>query len=259
MTATRADRAILAATSAFPGDRLSLQFFLIDFENVQPRGLGALKPGTCRIKLFLGQNQAKVTVGLWQALQPFGDDVESVQITGNGPNAVDFHIAFYIGRLAQMHPGAAFVIVSRDTGFDPLVKHLAGLNIACKRVASLDGAPGPKAPVTNAAVLPVVKKAPAAKAKPKNMVVTILPEPNGAPVAPKKPTPNSANHVSEAVARLKGLKSARPAKLTTLQSSLKAWFKPALTDKQLAAVIKALTDSKKIQVDGARVTYALGS
>lgn len=60
---------------------------------------------------------------MWQALQPFGADVESVQITGNGPSALDFDIAFYIGHLAQLHPGASFVIVSRDTGFDPLVKH----------------------------------------------------------------------------------------------------------------------------------------
>lgn len=230
---------------------MSLQFFLIDFENVQPKKLGALKPGTCRIKLFLGQTQSKVTVDLWKTLQPFGDDVEAVQITGNGPNAVDFHIAFYIGRLAVMHPGASFVIVSKDTGFDPLVKHLAGLKIACKRISAFDGTP--KAP----AVAPVAaKKMTVAAPKPKNMVVTILPEPNGA-AAPQQAVPGSTHHFSEAVARLRGMKGARPAKLATLQSSLKAWFTPRLTDKQLAAVIAALTEGNKIRVDGTKVTYAL--
>lgn len=238
--------------------RLSLQFFLIDFENVQPKSLGVLKPGTCRIKLFLGENQSKLTVDLWQALQPFGTDVESVQITGNGPNALDFHIAFYIGRLAQLHPDASFVIVSRDTGFDPLVRHLAGLKIACKRVAALGGAPkaSPKTPVAAPATPPAAKKVAIAKPKPKDVVVTILPEPSGVPAAPNKPAANPANRVNEVMAWLKGMKAARPAKLTTLKSSLKAWFKPALTDKQLAEVIKALTDSKKVRLDGTKVTYA---
>lgn len=250
---------ILAASPPILVSRLSLQFFLIDFENVQPKSLGALKPGTCRIKLFLGQTQSKLTVELWQALQPFGDDVESVQISGNGPNAVDFHIAFYIGRLAHMNPGASFVIVSRDTGFDPLVKHVVGLKIPCKRIADLGGSPkaSPKASTDAPTTPPAAKKAKVAIPKPKNLMVTILPEANVATATPKSPTATSADRVNEVVARLTGMKSARPAKLATLKSSLKAWFKPALTDEQLLAVIKALTDSKKIRVDGIKVTYAL--
>jgi len=45
--------------------------------------------------------------------------------------------------------------------------------------------------------------------------------------------------------------------MVTLRSSIKAWFKPVLTEKQLAAVIKSLSDGKKIVVDGAKVIYAL--
>ena len=117
---------------------MGLEIFLIDFENVQPSGVGRLVPGTCRIMLFLGQNQNKVPVELTRALQPFGADVEYLNISGNGPNAVDFHIAFYIGHLAQKHPGAKFAIVSGDTGFDPLVRHLSGtLQIGCRRIKAL--------------------------------------------------------------------------------------------------------------------------
>ena len=117
---------------------MSLDIFLIDFENVQPTGVGRLVPGACRIMLFLGQNQNKVSVELTRALQPFGTDVDYVSISGNGPNAVDFHIAFYIGRMAEKHPGAKFIIVSRDTGFDPLVRHLIGtLKIGCRRIEAL--------------------------------------------------------------------------------------------------------------------------
>jgi len=105
---------------------------------VQPTGVGRLVPGTCRIMLFLGQNQNKVPVELTRALQPFGAAVEYLSISGSGPNAVDFHIAFYIGHLAQKHPGAKFTIVSRDTGFDPLVRHLSDtLKIRCGRIKAL--------------------------------------------------------------------------------------------------------------------------
>src|SRR5690606_19399178 len=52
------------------GAWMGLEIFLIDFENVQPTGVGRLVPGTCRIMLFLGQNQNKVPVELTRALQP---------------------------------------------------------------------------------------------------------------------------------------------------------------------------------------------
>src|SRR5690606_28957821 len=122
----------------------------------------------------------------------FGVDACYTRITGNGPNALDFHIAFYIGRLAHEYPVARFTIVSKDTGFDPLVKHLATLGISCRRVAALPGSPKPAK--VAAAKKPVAKKmalpAPKAPAKPKNVVVTVLPEKNGkvSPGDPKRGT-----------------------------------------------------------------------
>ena len=54
-----------------------------------------------------------------QTLQNFGADAEYIQIDGHGKNALDFHIAFYIGRLAMESLGAFFHIISGDTGFGP--------------------------------------------------------------------------------------------------------------------------------------------
>ncbi|MHB1057176.1 MAG: PIN domain-containing protein [Rhodanobacter sp.] len=235
---------------------MGLQFFLIDFENVQPTDIGSLLPGSCRIMMFLGQNQSKVPVTLSQVLQPFGADVEYLQISGSGPNAVDFHIAFYIGRLAASHPDARFTIVSKDTGFDPLVKHLASLKIVCHRAASIGGSvklPSPKTvPVTKGTA---AKTAVAAKPKPaKNVIVTIVPEANGKAIKSKP----AISHVAEVVKRLKGLKSAKPATLKTLQSSMKSWFNPALKPDEVVSVIAALQDLKKISVNGTKVVYTLG-
>jgi hypothetical protein len=236
---------------------LSLQFFLIDFENVQPAGIGALVPGSCRIMMFLGQNQSKVPVALSQALQPFGTDVEYLQISGSGPNAVDFHIAFYIGRLAASHPDAKFTIVSKDTGFDPLVKHLTSLKIACNRSASFTGSGKSASSKVATAVKPATTKATVAKKPAKNVVVTILPEANGAAAKAQLATLQNEARVAEVIKRLKGLKAARPATLKTLRSSLKAWFKPALKPDEVVSVIAALQGSRKIGVNGTKVTYTL--
>ena len=122
---------------------MTTHFYLIDFENVQPKALDRLKAGTCQIKVFLGQQQTRLLLELVQALQPFGSDAEYIQIQGSGPDAVDFHIAFYIGLLASAHPGASFDIISKDKGFDPLVRHLAKLGIVCRRLPGSRRQPRP--------------------------------------------------------------------------------------------------------------------
>ena len=238
---------------------MGLQFFLIDFENVQPTGIGSLVPGSCRIMMFLGQNQSKVPVALSRALQPFGTDVEYLQISGSGPNAVDFHIAFYIGRLAASHPDATFTIVSKDTGFDPLVKHLASLKIACNRSASFSGSVKSADPKVAPAVKQATAKAAVAtKPKPaRNVVVTILPEANGGTAKAQPAATQNEARVAEVIKRLRGLKAAKPATLKTLRSSLKSWFKPALKPDEVASVITALQSSSRIGVNGTKVTYKL--
>jgi len=51
--------------------------------------------------------------------------------------------------------------------------------------------------------------------------------------------------------------SNKPTRVATLQSSIKSYFKPALNDKQVASVVQSLTDSRKIVIDGTKVTYSL--
>jgi len=230
---------------------LSHHFVLSDFENVQFTDIGSLKPGECRIKVFIGQNQTKLPVELFEALRPFGADADLVRITGAGPNALDFHIAYYIGRLAIEFPSSTFTIISADTGFDPLIKHLATQNISSKRINKIPAAPKQVAPTPVAKKAVVVKKAAI-----KNVIVTVLPA-TKQPTKTVAPASATAAQTAEVIKRLKGMVSSRPKRMVTLRSSIKAWFKPVLTEKQLAAVIKSLSDGKKIVVDGAKVIYAL--
>ena len=127
-------------------------FVLVDFENVQPGNMGLLKGGPFKIKVFLGASQAKISLEMAQALQTFGDDAEYIQVVGSGKDALDFHIAYYIGKLAAENPGAAFSIISKDTGFDPLIKHLKSKHIDCKRSATVADIPH----IKSATVLPIL-------------------------------------------------------------------------------------------------------
>jgi hypothetical protein len=116
---------------------LKTEFVFIDFENTQPKDLTSLNGGRYKIKVFLGAHQAKVPVPTARAFQALGENLDYIQISGNGNNAVDFHIAYYIGRLAAMTPDAQFHVISGDTGFDPLLDHLKKQGISCQRLPSL--------------------------------------------------------------------------------------------------------------------------
>jgi hypothetical protein len=119
---------------------------LIDFENVQPKDLASLRGRHFKTKVFCGATQTKIPFDLAAELRPLGSDAEYIRIQGTGRNALDFHVACYIGRLSAELPGATFHIVSKDTGFDPLIKHLETQNIICHRLPSLTDIPGIASP-----------------------------------------------------------------------------------------------------------------
>ena len=87
-------------------------FVLIDFESVQPDSLAALQHDYFRVIVFVGANQSKVPFEVAAVLQRMGSNAEYVKISGNGRNALDSHIAFYIGQLAAQAPAAYFHIIS---------------------------------------------------------------------------------------------------------------------------------------------------
>ena len=239
-----------------------MHYVMIDFENVQPKALDRLKSGGMRIKVFLGQHQSKLQLDLVQALLPYGKDAELIQIAGSGPDAVDFHIALYIGRISMVEPSARFTIISKDRGFDPLVKHLASLDVQCVRYAEIPpvsaeaATPGPKPAVQKpAATIPVVAKSAAAKsaatAVQKKAATAALATPSG------KAVPTTTRARAKAILeQLK--KSTKPATLATLRSAINAHFMKKLDGKALDAIVQSLTSSKKIVINGTRVSYNLG-
>jgi hypothetical protein len=116
---------------------------LVDLENIHSFDLGQAPP-TARIKIFVGQLQSKLPTALVQQGQALGSRLEWVRIDGNGRNALDFHIAYYLGKGVCEFPNAQFVIVSNDKGFDPLVRHLLAQGIKCRRDGQARPAVAPK-------------------------------------------------------------------------------------------------------------------
>ena len=201
------------------GDGLKNCFVLVDFENIQPKDIGALNGGPFRIKVFLGAHQAKIPLDMARALQAFGPNVEYIQIDGSGRNALDFHIAYYIGRLASETPDACFYLMSKDTGFDPLIKHLMAQNILCKRI--------------------------------KSIADIHLPEtPNSGSVSEK---------IDVVIDNLARRKAARPRTVKTLRSTVKALFGNQLMDEELDKLIEELTQRRAIDIVDGKVHYTLQS
>ncbi len=120
---------------------MKTNFVLIDYENVQPKSISILDQEYFKVIFFVGENQSKINFDLADAIQNLGNKASYVKINGNGPNALDFHVAFYIGQLAKENPDAFFHIISRDKGFEPLIRHLKSKKILAARSADINDMP----------------------------------------------------------------------------------------------------------------------
>lgn len=199
------------------GRRMKTNYVLVDYENVQPKDFGLLRDGPFRVKLFLGPNQSKIPVSLAAALQALGGSAEYVPLEASGANALDFHIAYYIGVLSTHEPSAFFHIISKDAGFDPLIKHLKGKGVFARRSTCI-------------AEMPVFRPA--------------IPEDQDA-------------QVEAVIENLSKRKAAKPRTQKSLLTTINARFKNELTEQQLLSLFTTLCKRGLVQVDGTKVSYSL--
>jgi len=106
---------------------LKTKFILIDYENIHKfssADLSVLKEEEFMVKLFLGVHNKEIGVDLVDALLPIGSRVELIRLNTAGTNALDFLIAFYIGKLWCNQPDSTFYIISKDADYNALIKNL---------------------------------------------------------------------------------------------------------------------------------------
>ena len=197
---------------------MTKHYILIDYENVQTKSLSVLlgAPNQAfRIMVFVGANQSKLPIELVQSMQSFGDKAEYVQITGSGRNALDFHIAYYLGALTEREPKAIFHVISKDTGYDQLIKHLKSKRVNVARQKDLFDIPWLSS-------------------------------------ANKKPADEQIDAI---VKNLSARGPSRPRKVKTLKNSINSLFANKLGPEKIDALVKDLQDRKYVVIKQENVTY----
>lgn len=115
---------------------MSERVLLVDYENIGKIDLAAIPDGV-RVPFFFGASQRTVPTEFLRAALKLGERFVPIDIEGQGKNALDFHIAFYLGEYLARAPDTACVILSKDKGFDPLVRHLNRRGFAVRRANSM--------------------------------------------------------------------------------------------------------------------------
>lgn len=114
---------------------------LIDYENLQVKNLDELYDLDSEICVFIGPMQKKLSADLVQSAQKFGSRLKWIPISRQGSNALDFHIAYYLGQVSQNEPKPFFHIISHDTGFDALIDFMRSQKLFIDRVESIEDIP----------------------------------------------------------------------------------------------------------------------
>lgn len=219
------------------GTELRINYVLIDYENVQVKSLALLKGDQFRVRVFLGPNNTKLPVDLVLAMQEFGDRAEYIVLETPGANALDFHIAYYIGVLATADPSGFFHIVSKDTGFDPLIKHLKSKKILSTRSVSIEGLP---------CFLPIATNGNSA-----NSAVVEMKQ-KGAPARA-----SVDDLIQVAIGDLIKRKVSKPRTPKTLLSTIHAKCGKNVSVTEIEAVFDGLVKRGYVKVNGAKVSYEL--
>ncbi|CAJ0719249.1 PIN domain-containing protein [Ralstonia mannitolilytica] len=190
---------------------------LVDFENVQAIDV-ELVPPDYRIAIFCGANQKSASLDLTSRLQPLGSRVQWHRVTGSGKNALDFHLAFHMGRVLERQEAGEFVILAKDTGYDPLVAHISSLGVPCRRIAAVGELHG----------IPVMQTVPAPRSPPKASA----------------PASSELERIKTILAKTQ--KNKRPRKRATLTKHVSAMLGNKLPEAKLTALIDSMFKRKLV-------------
>ena len=143
-----------------PTPHLLVNHVFVDFENVKTIDASVMGGKNLTFHLFLGPQNKKLDVDVVEQLLDNAQAVRLIRSPMAGKNALDFVLAYHLGQAVQTDPKGYFHIISKDGGFDSLVKLLENKRVKVKRHADWSGLHFDSPPKKPAAEAP----APAAKA-----------------------------------------------------------------------------------------------
>ena len=194
-------------------------YILIDYENVQTKSLAILRSTPSehfQIIVFVSANQLNIPIELVSSMQELGEKARYLQIAGTGNNVLDFHIAYYLGDLTARDENACFHIISKDTGYDQLIKHLKRKELNVTRCKDLFEIPW----------LSAVNKE------------------------------TQGEQISAIIDNLSARGASRPRKMKTLKTTIKDLFGDTLETEAIDDLVEDLQNQKYIIVDKDNVTYS---
>ena len=194
----------------------------VDFENVHEVDPAVIGARSVNLTLLLGARQTKLDAALVEKLMEHAATVQLVRLSFSGKNALDFTLAYYVGRAVMADPTGHFHIVSGDTGFDPLIEHLRSRHIHADRHANF---------------IPLATPAPA-------------------PAAAKPPSAPPEDLFTRASEHLRKLVTNRPKRKKTLISHLRARFDKTATDAAMLDLVNRLCKAGRLTIgEKEAVTY----
>src|ERR1051325_7599061 len=93
---------------------LPLNHVFVDFENVHAINAGVIGRKGVTFTLLLGAHRKTLDVTLVEQLVQHAASVELIRLNESGKNALDFALAYYVGRAVAADPAGFFHIVSKD-------------------------------------------------------------------------------------------------------------------------------------------------
>lgn len=96
----------------------------VDYENIQDIDLDLIAGKPVIVYLVLGGGAQKVTKDLTFKIHKHADQVRLIETSLSAHNALDMVIACEIGVVSVADPGGYFHILSKDKGFEAVVRHL---------------------------------------------------------------------------------------------------------------------------------------
>jgi len=109
----------------------------IDYENVGESDLSRVIGKAARVLMIIGTKHTRLPTSLFLFAQDSPEQLRIVQTPVVGRNALDFVLTFELGRTIAADPEGHFHIVSKDTDFDSVVRHLKSEGKRIARHASL--------------------------------------------------------------------------------------------------------------------------
>lgn len=139
----------------------------VDFENVHEIDLAVIGAKSVEFTLLIGPAKTKIDLALVDRLLAHAGAVHLIRLASSGRNAVDFALAYYLGRTVLADPAGSFHLVSKDKGYAPLIEHLQGKQVHVRRhdsfatlVATLLPKPPAPSPPTATTPTPIRRATP---------------------------------------------------------------------------------------------------